>query len=239
MKKFFVLLLISTSFLMAVVMSPMLEEIDSLKKRQLVFRVLNPTNRAVATTFYIKELIDTSGKREVRVDTKKVVAYPSQFVLKPKEEKRVRVRYMGSKLPDIEEVYRVVAHELNINVDDTLSTKNSKALEGKIDMRITYEGLLLVHKPDAKPILRVESFNFIDRNSLKITLSNSGTASIVPNQNFYRYIIVSNGKEYLIEDKILKKSIFKRVLAGKSSYVILKGVKNSLKIDSIRLEKKR
>jgi len=239
MKKIIISFLLVSSLSFSVMMSPLIETIDNLKKRHLVFNVSNPTDKMVAATFKVKLLVDTNGKKEVREDTKKVIAFPSQFVLKPKESKKIRVRYLGSSIPDIEEVYRVIAHELDVKIEDETNKKTSKK-NGKVTMRFTYEGLLFVHKPNASEKLSIERIEVLDNHSLKLLVKNNGNASIVPNQNFYNFTIVTkNGKEYKIPSNSLKNSIFKRVLAGKETTLILKDINLPKdKIATIRLEKK-
>jgi len=239
MKRVFLLLFIFSSFLFSITMYPLIETISNLKKRQIVFKVSNPTERTVAADFSIKFLVDTNGKKEKRIETQKVMAYPSQFVLKPKESKKIRVRYMGSVLPDVEEVYRIIAHELNIDVSDKMQKTTTNKVEGQIKMRFTYEGLLFVHKPKAKANLKIKTFEILDTNSIKLTINNIGQASIVPNYNFYNFIIIIDNKEYLLTEKNLKDTKFKRILAGKENILILKNIKLPQgKLNTVRLEKK-
>ena len=239
MKKLLLSIFLISNFLYAVALMPMVQTLDHKKKRQMIFTVFNPTKEPVAATFDIQRLVDNQNNKEQREATEKLTFYPSQFVLKPNEKKKVRVRYMANQLPDIEEVYRVIAKELNIDVNDDVVDAPTDGVSAKVKMRLTYEGLLLVHKASAKAKLKIESFERTSHNSLNITISNSGDASSVPSVHEYNFIVTINNKTYKLTEDDVKGAEFRRILAGKSNSFKLPNVKlPSGKIESILLEKK-
>jgi len=240
MKKIVILFILLHTWIYAVVMSPLTQTVDSRKKIHMTFMVGNPSKEPVAVDFSVLRLLDTNNNKEKREATKKVQVYPSQFVLKGKENKKVRVRYMGKKLPDIEEVYRVIAKELDIDVSDKAVDAPEGKIKAQVKMRFTYEGLLFVKKPNSYPELTIDSIEELGNRAIKIVIKNSGKASAVPNAQNYNFIATVNNKPYLLTEEDLKGAEFRRVLAGNSNTFILKNITNlpDGKISSIKLERK-
>jgi len=240
MKKIVILFILLHTWIYAVVMSPLTQTVDSRKKIHMTFMVGNPSKEPVAVDFSVLRLLDTNNNKEKREATDNVQVYPSQFVLKGKENKKVRVRYMGKKLPDIEEVYRVIAKELDIDVSDKIVDAPEGKIKAQVKMRFTYEGLLFVKKPNSYPELTIDSIEELGNRAIKIVIKNSGKASAVPNAQNYNFIATINNKPYLLTEEDLKGAEFRRVLAGNSNTFILKNITNlpDGKISSIKLERK-
>ena len=222
---------------------PMLQTVDHKKKRHMIFSVYNPTREPVAVNFTIMKLVHNQENKEQRETTQKLSFYPPQFVLAPQETKKVRVRYMGNTLPDTEEVYRVIAQELNVDVNDKVTERATTGVKAQVKIRLTYEGLILIHKPDAYNKLTIQSFNEIssngDKRVIELTIANSGNASDVPSLYHYNFIAIINNKKYKLTENDVKKAEFRRILAGQANSFRLSNVKLPTgKIDSIILEKK-
>ncbi len=238
MKKIILLLLIS-KLLFAITLVPMTETIDSKKKKNIVFKVTNPTDEPVAVDFSVLKVISTKNNQEKRISTNNLQAYPTQFILSPKETKSVRVRYMGAKLPENEEVYRIVAQELDIDVSDKKTDNHNGEIKAQIKMRFSYEGLVFVHKEQAKAQLSIESIQKTAKG-LQFSIKNNGTKSDLPNIVNYNYFAQSQNQEYKLTENDLKGAEFRRILAGKSNQFSLKNIQTiaSQQIENIRLEKK-
>jgi P pilus assembly chaperone PapD len=238
MKKI-ILLLVASKLLFAINLVPMTETVNSKKTKNIVFKVTNPTEEPVAVDFSVLKVLNTQNNQEKRAKTNAVEAYPTQFILSPKETKSVRVRYMGAKLPEKEEVYRVIAQELDIDVSDKKADKSDGKIKAQIKMRFSYEGLIFVHKEDAKAQLNVENISK-SANGLQFTVKNSGTSSALPNISNYNYFAQSQGQEFKLTENDLKGAEFRRVLAGESNQFILANIMtvSTQKIENIRLEKK-
>jgi len=243
MKRIILLLILTFNLAFGITLIPLTKIISSKKDKNIIFKVTNPTKEPVAVDISVLKVISTDNNKEERERTDKISYYPSQFVLSPKETKKVRVKYMGSGLPEIEEVYRVIAKELDVDVSDKKEEESTGVLRAKIKMRFTYEGLLFVHKPNTKPLLSL-SFQELqsvgNERAISVTITNSGTSSIVPNHGIYNYLVTVKGKEYQLQNEDMKKAEFRRVLAGKTNTFYLKHIVNlpNGKIESIRLEKK-
>ena len=239
MKKI-ILLLVASKLLFAINLVPMTETIDSKKTKNIVFKVANPTNEPVAVDFSVLKVLNTQNNQEKRVTTNEIEAYPTQFILAPKETKSVRVRYMGSKLPEKEKVYRVIAQELDIDVSDKKEDTSDGKIKAQIKMRFSYEGLIFVHKADAKAQLSIENINK-SANGLQFNVTNSGTSSALPNIANYNYFAQSQGKEFQLTQNDLKGAEFRRVLAGESNQFTLAHLMtlSAQKVENIRLEKKK
>jgi P pilus assembly chaperone PapD len=238
--KLFIFTMLLTISVFGITMTPLYTTIENRKNIQTIFKIKNPTAEPVAVNVSILKLINTNSKKEQREETKQVQVYPTQFILNPKEIKSVRVRYMSKQLPENEEVYRVIAEELNIDVTDKVEEDTKGKVKAQIKMRFSYEGLLFVHKANAKAKLTIESLEKID-NGISLNIKNSGTASTIPTKKAYVYFAtLKDGKEYALTPTDLKGAEFRRVLAGKTNTFHLKYIISVPvdKIESMRLEKK-
>jgi P pilus assembly chaperone PapD len=238
-KKLFVLLLFF-SYLKAVVLYPFYGTIDSKRVRNKLFTISNPTKEPVAVEFSVLRLLDTDGNKEKRVKTQDVSYYPSQFVLAPGKSRNVRVRYNKSTLPSTEEVYRVIAKELDVDVTDRVDDAPKGKIKATVKFRFSYEGLLFVNNGKVQPNLTINSFKQIGR-TLEIVVANTGTKSDVLTPNKYNILVTVNGKEYLLTPEDLKKAEFRRTLPGKTNRYRLRYIKHLPygKITAVRLERKK
>jgi len=234
---FFITLFINLLF--SITLTPFYVTIDNKKENNVIFTVSNATKEPVPVNISVLELVSNNDKKETRVATQKVKFYPEQFILNPKEIKNIRLRYQGSKLPESEEVFRVIAKELNINVSDEINNTKATTVNAKIITKFTYEALLFVRQPTAKEKLEVGLTK--TSQGLDLTITNSGTASVIPQFSAYNFIVTTtDNKEHTLVEDDLKGTNIKRVLAGKTNLFSLNNI-NSIslnKIKDIRLERK-
>jgi P pilus assembly chaperone PapD len=238
--RFIILISLLLSSLYSITMTPLYATLESRKDRNIIFRVTNPTKEPVAVVMSVLELIDTNHNKEKRVETDKVSYYPSQFVLNPHETKNVRVRYMKKALPPKEEVFRIIAKELNIDLSDKMAKRLDNKIKAEVKMRFSYEGLLFVRQPDNKPKLSISKIKK-SPNGVIVEIYNSGEASAIPNGELYNYIVTTiNHKVYTLTKDDLKGAEFRRVLHGKSNQFLLKNISSIpiSNIQTIQLEKK-
>lgn len=232
-------LLINTIF--AISLTPLYHTMDNKKQLKTFFTVKNPTNKPVAVKFSVLRLVDTDNNKEERVASPNVNYYPAQFILDANSSKNVRVSYLKKTLPQIEEVYRVLADELNVNVEDREPTKAEDGkIKAEIKMRFSYAGLLFVKDSKAKANLKIENFKSLSDGTTEITIANNGTASALFNTTQYNLKVIISGKEYILNDNDLKSAEFRRILPNKSNRYVLKHIKSLPKgtISSIKIERK-
>ena len=224
-KKYILLLLLLSSVVYGVTLFPMSADMVSKKSRKVLFTVSNPTKEPVAVEFSILRLLNTDNNKEKRVKTSNVTYYPSQFVLAPGKSRNIRVRYMKNSLPKSEEVYRVIASELDIDVSDRKANTLKKRIKANIKFRFTYEGLLFVSDGKAYPKLEISSFEQRE-GVVDIVVQNSGTKSEILSSDNYNIIATVNSKEYLLTKEDLQEAEFRRILPRKSNRYTLKYIKN-------------
>lgn len=129
-------------FLFSVQLTPMTHDIVSMKKRNVTYNVINTEKKLAAAECKVFKVIGHDKKGlEIREETQAVVLYPSQFILQPLERKSIRLNYTGLKLPQKQEVYRVVANELALNLKEA---KKGTKIEAGMKFIFSYEGLLFV-----------------------------------------------------------------------------------------------
>ena len=145
-------------------------------------------------------------------------------------------------MPRVEETYRVIAQELDVNIKDPEVKKNGK-VNTSITMRISYEGLMFVKQPDAFMRLKIFSFRELKRDRkfpknrvIQFLISNLGYASGLLSKE-YNMVAVIRGKSYLLKKEDLSGS--GRLLARKKSRVLLKKIASlpNGKIEKIYLRK--
>lgn len=236
---FLTIFLFNTIF--AITLTPIYHTMDDRRKLKTMFTVKNPTDKPVAVKFSVKRLVDTDNNREQRVDAPNINFNPPQFVLDAKSSKTVRVSYLKRTLPQVEEVYRVLADELNVNVEDREPTKVVKGkIKAEIKMRFSYAGLLFVKDSNAKANLAIQSFKQLPDGTTEIVIANSGTASALFNTTQYTLKATVKGQEYLLGDADLKSAEFRRILPNKSNRYLLKHIQTLPQgtISSIKIETK-
>ena len=160
--------------LFSVQLAPITQRIDSAKGRNISFVVKNTDKDMAAAECSILKVVghDENGV-EIREETDDVVIYPSQIVLQEKEDKGVRVNYTKSTLPEKEEVYRVLATQLSLNLKEETKGSDVKAA---MKFVFSYEGLLFVGAEEEKAIISSTLEN-ITNDSFSIKMTNDGIAS--------------------------------------------------------------
>jgi len=215
------------NYIYAITLTPLYNTIDSKRELKTIFTVENPTNSPVAVKVSIKKLVDTDNNNEQTVDAPNINYYPAQFVLDAKSSKNIRITYLNKSLPKIEEVYRVLATELDINVKDREPEEIPKGIKkAEITMRFSYGGLLFVKDKNAKPDVKIDNFRDLGNGKLEITITNRGTESFLFNQTINKIKAIANGKEYILNEDDIKGAEFRRVLPNKSNRFVLENIKS-------------
>lgn len=242
--KSFILFFLTSSLLFSVNLVPLYQTVDSKESSRMVYTLYNSTKEPVAVVFSCLRVLSTHKEKEERVKTDKLSAYPTQMVIKAGASKKVRVRYLGSSLPKEEEVYRVIAKELDINVNDEIVKDTNGKVETSLKVSYTYEGLLFVNEKGLKADLKIDTFSkTLDKNNnmtLNLLIKNEGSASVVPNIKRYKYVVTTANKDYILEPKDMTNTNIRRVLAKSELMVTIKNIKSlpSANITAVRLEKR-
>ena len=191
--KYVVIGMLLAQSLFSVQLEPIMQRIDSAKGRNLTFVIKNTDKDMAAAECSILKVVghDENGK-EIREETDDVVVYPAQFVLQAKENKGVRVNYTKSTLPKKEEVYRVLATQLSLNLKE--EKKGTKA-KGTMKFIFSYEGLLFVGAKEDKAIIS-SSLENITNDSFSIKMTNDGISSHFVHVQHFNFKI-KTGKEIL------------------------------------------
>lgn len=218
-----------------VTLEPIYSTIDSKRSKNITYSLSNPTKDPIAVQIFVFQLVDTTHKKEYRIKTDKVSFYPTQVIINPLEEKKLRIRYNVSSLPDKEEVYRIIAKEIDVDVSDKIHTKTNK-IKMHIKMRFSYEGLLFVHRKDAQAVLSTKLVKHT-KHGLVFSVHNSGTKSIFPSTRTCDFVV---NKIRKLNKKDLKKSMFKRILPGQTQQFSIKHIRSiaAKKIQTIDLKVK-
>jgi len=225
----------------AITLTPLYNTVDDRRELKTIFTVQNPSNHPVAVKVSVKRVVDTDNNKEKTIESPNINYYPAQFVLDAKSSKNIRVTYLNRTLPKIEEVYRVLATELDINVKDREPTQVAKGeKKAELIMRFSYGGLLFVKDKNAKANVTIESFKNLSDGAFEIVMKNSGTASFLFNHTKDNLKAIINGKEHILNEEDTEGAEFRRVLPNKSNRFILKNIKSISQnaITSLKIEEK-
>lgn len=205
--------------LFSVQLTPITQRIDSTKGRNITFAVKNTDKDMAAAECSILKVVghDKNGV-EIREETDDVVIYPSQIVLQVKEDKGVRVNYTKSTLPAKEEVYRVLATQLSLNLKE--ETKGTK-VKGKMKFVFSYEGLLFVGEKEEKAIISSTIEN-ISNDSFSIKMHNDGIASHFVHVKHFDFKIKTENGTIDLDEKDFGKFSGIRLLPDETFILTLK-----------------
>lgn len=180
-------------------------------------------------------------KKEIREETDDLISSIEQIVLDVAgtkgAKKKVRVQYIGGEFPEKERIFRVIAKELNINMNKESGEKRQN-LNAQIKIRFSFEGLIIIKRKDWKPELIITDIKQ-ESNSLDFQVYNKGKSS-----DFLRFdgsndlfAITTNNKRIKLKKDSFKQHSFKRILPNKNVKFSL-NFSNNEKIKEIEIIKK-
>jgi|GEM_PF-872377 len=104
------------------------------------------------------------------------VIYPSQLILYPGDVKKVQVQWVGTKIPNRETAFGLIATQLPLTVG--ANREAPKVATARVNVMTRYEGILVVRPKDVKPEMVVDSvYSRTDSAGLRmvLVLNNKGT----------------------------------------------------------------
>ena len=183
------------------------------------FTVTNTgANRIPVQVSIVAREPDIAGK-EVYKETEKVNEmfriFPSQIVLKPKETRTLRIRYVGSPKVKSELAFRIIAEELPVNVSDPGKVYTTAVAQVNITTR--YIGSLYVTPSGAAPNVSVDVKRVeIPGKNLELTITNRGTSHQVIKSPIVRIKPIRGGKEIVLPATEVKSLVNQNILSSKT-----------------------
>lgn len=145
-------------------MSQSLELADGRKSSQ--FTVENDTDTSMAIELTVKERkMDSTGKEDLPA-TAELSIFPPQIIIPPKEKRTIRVSWNGPMDLKSEKAFRVIAEQLQVNVDE--KTKKQTGIQ----IMMKYMAAFYVTPKDVEPKLDV---SIVSKNPLKVKVTNAGS----------------------------------------------------------------
>lgn len=167
-------LLLTSSDAFAFKLSPITASLDLSKgQSSMKFVVQNPSEELVAIEITMHQRsMNLNGDDELTEDEDSFVVYPSQMILKPNDQRSIKVQWAGASKPKKELAYRLIAEQLPINV-------NSKKKSGvNVSVLLKYVASVYVDPGKTEPNVMVQDFS-VQGGELAITLENSGSKHLV------------------------------------------------------------
>lgn len=171
----------------------------------------------------VKREPDESGneKHEETADIGEMFQiFPSQLILNPKEQRTVRVTYVGDPKIKRELAFRVIAEEFPINVTDDQKVK--KKAVASIAIATKYVGSLYVTPTGSKPDLSIEATMntaTAGKKELVLVMENKGTEHIILKNAKYKAVTAK--KDYDLPKETVEAIGPQNILAGRVRKIVV------------------
>ena len=186
-----------------------------------IFRVTNASDyiAAVQVTVTTRD-IDINGVETSQEDEDNFIIYPAQIILKPREERSIRVQWVGD--PDIpeEQAYRLVVEQLPVDleaVQDLIDAGEGEVSQANVEILVRYLAALYVAPAGSRSDVVLESHKVVQKNDqphIELVFYNRGNA----HQNLTRIklrVTDDVGKEVTILPEDLATIAGENLLPGK------------------------
>ncbi len=140
-----------------------------------VFTITNAGKKDIAVRVRITtRSIDEAGQESRAEATGLFSIYPSQAILKPGEERSVRVTWKGGTSISTEQAFRIIAEQLPVD----MRTGGEVGYSAAIKIQFRYEGALYVAPRSSAPRVKA-SLRAIPDGGAELVLQNEGNKHIV------------------------------------------------------------
>lgn len=187
------------------------------REKSFTFAAANPNTEkaAVQITMY-NRVEDIDGNEKNTPADDKFNIYPQQFVLKPKEVKRVRVTWLGEESPTQELAFRLEAAQLPV---EDLNDSKKKAQGGQIKILMKYVASVYVEPDGVDSDIQVKSAEIVPQGKghrLHLVFENKGMKHRLLDEPKLKITFTAKGEEKTIEleTKQLEALKEKNVLPG-------------------------
>jgi len=152
--------------------SPMIHTMEPKgRARNMSFTAHNTSDNVMPLEIVVfKRGFDQTGK-ETRDPTQELSVFPKQVILKPNEQRSVRISYKGDEKINSELAYRVVFQQSPVKINKAAGT----GTDVNIDFLLRYAASLYVSQNNFKEKLQIENWKLSpDKKQIELTLSNQG-----------------------------------------------------------------
>ena len=206
---FFLLLLALAQSAAAISVSPISAELDLSGKRSHLVTVIN-TDEHRSAPIKVEALtwVLTPEGTDKRTPAEDIIVFPGQFILRPGEQRSVRVAPRYTKAPNVEKSYRILIYEVPVDLASGADTDKQSGIR----LLTAYATAFYVRPAKPHAELHLDAVQRRD-DGLLFSLSNHGNAH--SHLLHLRLLITQNGKTVRIENPDeLKNFSGENVLAG-------------------------
>ena len=148
--------------------SPMSQSIDlSENQKGTQYLIENSTSEPMAVELSVQERSMDSKGEETLTDTKEMMILPPQMIVPPGDKRTVRVNWIGKEAPKSEKNFRVIAEQLDLDVNQKPKKK------GGVKMLLKYMATLYLTPKDADAKISIPEFTSTEKD-LKLVIENTG-----------------------------------------------------------------
>lgn len=193
----------------AITVSPISAELDLSGRRSHLITVINTDeHRSVPVKVDVFTWMLTPQGADKRGPADDVIAFPGQFILKPGEQRSVRVAPRYTQAPDIEKTYRVLIYEVPVDLQGDASAEPRTGIR----LLTAYATAFYVRPAKPRSELRLDA---VQRRAggLLFKLSNHGNAHT--HLRHLRLLVTQDGTTARIEDpQAMQRFYNENVMAG-------------------------
>ena len=161
-------ILLAFPLLYSFTFSPMSQTIDlSENQKGTQYLIENSTSEPMAVELSVQERKMNEKGEETLTDTKEMMILPPQIIVPPGDKRTVRVNWLGKDTPSQEKNFRVIAEQLDLDVNQKPKKK------GGVKMLMKYMATLYLSPKDSESKIEVASFSS-KKDELKLVVENSG-----------------------------------------------------------------
>ena len=133
------------------------------KKKEFVYNITNKANQSIAFDIVVyRRYTDKNGTEKLVPDSDAFLVFPSQLIIKPHEERCVKLRWVGNKdfekNPHQEQAFRVAIKQYRINLNPFKKEKKGSSVEFNLQVNTSLYMTPGKSKSLAK-VIKIEKFS--------------------------------------------------------------------------------
>ncbi len=179
------------------------------KSKTQVFHVDNNSDEPTAVQISVLTWDQAADGSEINIESDDFAVFPAQIILKPHENRAVRVQWLGTRLPVNEKSYRVLVEQITTNLKDMPEQQTG------VKFMLRFMAALYVTPENAKSDVRVAGYEIMPENTLRVDMENMGTAHTLLKKPSLA-LITPSGAPFVLTADNLKPIDGENVHAGKT-----------------------
>jgi len=180
--------------------------------------VSNPSEEIKAVEVNMSKRAYMLDRTEVLTDTEDFIVIPSQFILGPKQDRAVTLKWIGSTKIKKELPFRLVVEEVEFKDKEKSNTEGTTA---KVSIRLRFVNSFYIKPKSIKPHVVAEEIIPTGDKGFLVTLDNQGSEHLIINE--FKLNVVDEKNVHIstvdVSPTVMAGSI--NLLAGEKQQILL------------------